>query len=258
MNYNDYSFYKKDFIQNNNNKQIISSIVNSIKSAEIMPEIKRSFCDFTKELEKEIFPHYERHESSFDDSRIHGRLHVARAVIFCEVMARYFGSKGKLFDFNFVRRTIGLHDSGRRGNGIDRWEKESADLLCSHLESKGIPQNEAFEKSRIIIKDGNQTSIEYQIFQSGDCLDIMRPCTGLGGRRGFQEQYLTFLKDSTPGSDASIFRQALIEEAWTFIEITEKNENKFHYFNESSGLMKCLLEVIEENSPDFPILSLLL
>lgn len=46
-------------------------------------------------------------------------MHVARAIIFCEVMARYYQSKGESVDFDYVRRTTGLHDAGREENGED-------------------------------------------------------------------------------------------------------------------------------------------
>lgn len=218
--------------------------------------IKISFSAFKLELEEQIFPFYERHEAGFDRCRVHGRMHAARAIIFGEVMARYYQSQGQFVDFDYVRRTIGLHDAGRKGNGIDRWERESAEILCNYLISKNMPEEEARKKSNVVVKeDADKDSIAFKIFQSADCLDIMRPCTGWGGRKGFNSTYLTFLKNST-NSKESQFRRSLIEEAWFFIQITE--EQKMTKFNESKGFMDKLLEVIEEHQAELPILSSIL
>lgn len=231
----------------------------SFKSEEIsspkVNSIPSSFATFAVELEKEIFPFYEEHEKGFDKSRIHGRMHVARAVIFAEVMARYYQNKGETVDFDYVRRTTGMHDTGRKGNGEDKWEKESSELLYQHLLQKNTPPEEALQKSTIIMKEKADTnSIEFKIFQSADCLDIMRPCTGNGGRDGFKPKYLTFLKNSS-NLDEAQFRENLIEEAWFFIQLTEKQKNNF---NESNGFMEKLFQVIGENHEKLPILSSIL
>lgn len=222
----------------------------------IQTNIKESFTLFTKELEDDIFKFYEAHESGFDKYRIHGRMHVARTVIFCEVMARYFQSKGESIDFSYLRRLTGLHDAGRKGNGMDRWENESAELLYHHLQAKGMPEEEAYEKSRNIIKSAaDRDSLEYQIFQSADCLDIMRPCTGLGGIEGFKAEFLLFLKNSDETADVT-FRQDLINEAWDFIQITEPR--KFSDFTDSQGFMEKLFRIIKTEKESFKVLSSIL
>ena len=43
-------------------------------------------------------------------------------------MARYDQRKGQSIDFDYVRRTTGLHDAGREGNGLDSWEGKSSKL----------------------------------------------------------------------------------------------------------------------------------
>ncbi|NGX59087.1 MAG: hypothetical protein KR126chlam3_00231 [Chlamydiae bacterium] len=95
--------------------------------------ISKSFHEFLEEYETEIFPHYERHEQTFDDIRVHSRMHVARALIFCEVMARYYTKLGIEVNFPLLRRAIGLHDAGMEGNTEDIWEKDSANILANHL-----------------------------------------------------------------------------------------------------------------------------
>lgn len=226
-----------------------------IETANKTDAIKESFLLFTEELENDIFKFYEAHESGFDQYRIHGRMHVARAVIFSEVMSRYFQSKGESIDFDYVRRMTGLHDAGREGNGLDRWENQSADLLYQHLKLKGMPHDQAYQKSRNIIKATADNSIEYQIFQSADCIDIMRPCTGRGGREGFNSAFLSFLKDSHDAEDVK-FREDLIEEAWDFIKISEAK--KFSDFKDSQGFMKKLFQIIDHDRNSFKILSSIL
>lgn len=217
---------------------------------EVENKIKMSFTSFIEELEKEIFPFYERHEKTFDELRFHGRMHAGRAVIFSEVMARYFKKKDFPVDIDLVRRATGLHDAGRECNGTDYWEKQSAELLSRHLTEKGVSEKEAFEQSRIIIKDAaNVNPIECIIFQSADCLDIMR----LLGRRDFRSDDLHFLFGSD-GEDLS-FRNDLIEEAWLFIEITEKmNQDTVA----NNGFMNQLFNIIRENKSHLPILSSIL
>lgn len=223
----------------------------------LMKTAPSPLISFSTELETEIFPYYENHEKTFDKARIHGRMHIARAVIFCEVMGNYLKNKGEIVDLEFARKVTGMHDSGREANGKDKWEKESADLLRKHLILKGMNEDKANEKSKIIIKkSSNNDSLEYTLFQSADCLDIMRPCTGNGGREGFKPEYLTFLNDALPGSDDFQFREALVEEAWEFIQLSEAQ--KHTQFNESLGFMKKLLNIIENNPDKFKILSLAL
>lgn len=214
-----------------------------VETTAAIKQIKESFSNFFQELESEIFPLYEKHEKGFDRwHRMHGRMHIGRAVIFCEVMARYHHLKGNHVDFDLARRVTGLHDAGREGNGEDVWEKESADLLCK------------YKKSRMIIKNGAQSALEFEVFQSADCLDIMRPCTGRGGKKGFKKELLSFLKGSNRSDDVK-FREKLIQEAWDFIQLTESKKFKM---NDSKGFMKELLNTIKDNSEKFTILSTLL
>ena len=242
-----------------NHEQHVSSTVVSAT----LQEIKQSFVLFLEELESEIFTFYESHEQKFDRENIHGRMHVGRAVIFCEVMARYLHSKGESVDFSYARRTTGMHDAGRVCNGKDLWEEESSKLLCVHLQSKGMSEEEAHQKSHIVIKKAcDAPSLEYKIFQSADCLDIMRICAGNGGRAKFNSKFLTFLRDAPPESDDFKFREALIEEAWGFIQLTEAKKyltregNSYtDNFKNSRGFMTHLLKIIEQNPEKFKILS---
>ena len=82
----------------------------------------------------------------------------------------------------------------------------------------------------------------------------MRPCTGNGGKAGFNPKYLTFLANTK--SEVSQLRKSLIEEAWLFIEITERQ--KMAEFNESEGFMEKLFQIIRTHQDKLPILSSIL
>ncbi|NGX37192.1 MAG: hypothetical protein K1000chlam2_00345 [Chlamydiae bacterium] len=222
-----------------------------------------SFHQFIPECENEIFPYYERHEKGFDRSRSHGRMHIARSLIFCEVMGRYYHFLGIPVNFNLMRRAIGLHDAGRQGNTEDVWEKDSAKILKKHLLKKGTGSFVASKQADIVVKDGSQKEypIEYALVQSGDCLDIMRVLMGLGEKNGFRKELLTFLNHSHafPINKAKChsFRDQLIEEVWDFVQITEKK--KFApEFSKNENFMHHLFQVIENNRKKHPVLSIAL
>ncbi len=93
-----------------------------------MPEDPRqTWPGFIAELQQSILPIYRAHELTFDWAGVHGRMHISRAVIFGEVMARIYHAAGIPVDFYGMRVAIAFHDSGREGSGTDRWEKESAE-----------------------------------------------------------------------------------------------------------------------------------
>lgn len=211
-----------------------------------------SLNQFFDELETEIFPYYEAHERGFDKAKIHGRMHAARAVLFAEVMGRYWVSKGKgAINFMVLRRVTALHDSGREDNGRDIYEKISAKNIAKHLMEKGMSKKSARYYSRIVVHDDKHhvRPLETMMFQSADCLDIMRPCCGIW-REKFKPNVLSFLKGSQDEGDIR-FRNALIEEAWKFIQLTE-NDKFIHKFMRSQGFMEQLLGYISK--ADFPIL----
>jgi hypothetical protein len=115
---------------------------------------------------------------------------------------------------------------------------------------------EDIAKSKAIIKEQEThlSSIESLLFSSADCVDIMRPCTGRGGRKGFDQNYLLFLKDAKPGSEDAGFRASFIEEAWLFIQETEKIKGSLKDMN-NSGYTQRLLDVIRGGGDKYPILS---
>lgn len=93
-----------------------------------------SWKPFVAELQDQILPIYQEHELTFDRfHKVHGQMHICRAVIFGEIMGRHYDGFGIPVDFYGVRIAIALHDSGREDGGRDRWEKQSAEKCFNYL-----------------------------------------------------------------------------------------------------------------------------
>lgn len=217
----------------------------------------QNWNQFKKELETKILPHYKHHESTFDVSGIHGRLHISRAVIFSEFMSRFYDEIGADVDFSGIRYAIAFHDSGRQGNGIDLWESDSADMCYNYLASNNINEEYSYYVSRFIEKHG-EWSIDKQIVQDSDVLEIMRVICGHGGRNGFLPERLRFLSTNdkfVSKNDIKLYsevRENLINDAWKFIEYTENNNHLFT-FNKNNHL-DIMIDILDKNKNDYTVL----
>ena len=208
-------------------------------------------------LTDEIFPLYIEHEKTFDRNQIHGRMHISRCIIYTMAMLNFYKRYKKVtFDELASIYSIAFHDAGRRGNGVDVWEKDSQKLLYNFLRKKGYNLLKAFKFSRIVNKDNRSDSLEARAILSSDCLDIMR-CR-FGGIRSFRRNFLTFLnptKDSAPRGvtkdECKNIREKLIKEAWEFIKITE---NKKVELTNSKTYFEDVLYLLESNQKKFPTL----
>lgn len=218
-----------------------------------------TFNDFISEHETKSLPHYQQHEQTFDRGRpVHGRLHVSRALIFGEIMMNFYKGHSIEIEPEAVRMSISYHDSGRKGNGVDRWENESREILQNRLIEKGYSRENAERISKTILG-----SCEYNLIkmfeQSSDCIDIMRPCTGRGGIGGFNPAFLLFLNhqnDPLHSLEANLIsgvREKVINQAWEFIQHTE---NKYQEFNNhpNQGYMSKLLDIFHQSKERWPYL----
>ena len=136
-----------------------------------------SFNEFKKEL-PDILEIYSHHEQTFDSWSIHGRMHICRTLIFGEFMLRYYYANTQLKPrWEDVRYAIAFHDSGRQGNGIDIWEKDSANICTQYLSSEHSFNEQRSKKvGEMIEKDGSIGWIlEKRIVHDADVLEIMRP-----------------------------------------------------------------------------------
>ncbi len=175
--------------------------------------------DFLAGLQKDILPIYGRHEKEFDFMRFHGRLHICRSIIFAEIMASLY-SRFLEIDKFAIRYAVAFHDSGREGNGVDRWESVSAENCFNYLRQT-LTVDEAYAKyvSQLIVKQKMPLDINQQITNDADTLEIMR----LKERAGFKPDYFHFGQNIP---ELISLRETLIDEAWQLINSTEKNNGK--------------------------------
>jgi len=213
---------------------------------------KESWNDFLTFLQREILPIYINHEKSFDRYGVHGRIHICRALIFSEVMMRYYLKETDMNpSISSVRYAVAFHDSGRQGNGFDMWEADSAQNCTDYL-SQFIPIEKAKEAGLLIEKRG-LWGLDKRIMHDADVLEIMRPCCGCGGREGFRKQALRFLgeKDQKEWRNAEI-RNVFIEEAWYLISETEYLKESIRNVEDYMGE---LLTFVEGNAKELPFIS---
>lgn len=227
-----------------------------------------SFLNYVAQLQNEILPIYRDHERYFDGYSIHGRMHICRAIIFGEWMMEQYQQSGcNSLDFEGVRLAIAFHDSGREGNGPDRWERESAENCFQYVIKYKKESSSEAEIIRaktvagyIYDLDGPpHWDVNRRIVHDADVLEIMRPCCGHGGIYGFRRGVLRFGNDR---DDAKSYlqtpediREQLINEAWNWISLTEARKIGLA---ESTKYMEDLLSLLSENNNDFPLLSSIL
>lgn len=172
----------------------------------------------------DILDIYKGHEQTFDPEGIHGREHISRVVLYSNILANFFRDQGATVDSHALYTTSALHDAGREGNGVDRWEGDSAQLALDRLGAQGITDERYLELAKGAIQ-GSATplhSLEAVILKSADSLDIIRE----RGLSGYNTNFLAFMGGDTdidPGiriPQDTEFRDALIQEVAQFIEAT--------------------------------------
>ncbi len=205
-----------------------------------------SLLDFIPELNEHILPIYTEHERSFDFYRIHGRLHICRALLFAEAMGQFYLSRGQKPDMYAVRTATAFHDSGRQDSGEDRWEHDSA-ALCKNYLLNTSPRRSVYQldirladfAANLIPRKG-PPSLESQILHDADVLEYMRLFSRDEWQTRFQRERLIFLSPHDPyipaEFDAESTRTSLIWEVWGLIEETRKQQTQFdgskNYFQE--------------------------
>jgi len=220
---------------------------------------------FITELQDEILPLYTHHEAIFDFVGMHGRMHICRAVLFSEWMARRYLDWGETVDLCAVRFAAAFHDSGREANGFDLWEEESAENCRKYLEKRSTSRNGACalqvkpgEAGGYILKTGDW-GLNQRIAQDADVLEIMRPCCGVGGLPAFRRSKLLFLRDDDPycsrAEAKEDLRETLVQEAWRWIQATEAIKPGLF---KVENYMERLLEFLGEKKNSFPLLAQLL
>jgi len=215
--------------------------------------------NFRKVLKDEIFPLYIKHEKTFDSAHVHGRMHISRCIIYTLAMLNFYKKHFNIqADEMASLYTIALHDAGRKGNGIDLWEKDSERLAKDHLRKHGYSWFASRNFAKAINKANHVNQPEAIAVRSADCFDIMRPCCGHNGRSGFAFKFLDFLnpaKDPLSSNlspdEANKIRHKLIDEAWEFIKITEA---KKYGLRNSDSYFEDVVYLLESNQSKFPTL----
>jgi hypothetical protein len=214
---------------------------------------------FIDELQEQILPIYRNHEMTFDPWGIHGRIHICRSVLFAEWMTRFYRKRSSAeMDFYAIRVATAMHDSGRQANGVDLWQKDSASLCYSYVESHS-PHPGDSEYARYVaslIDKGKTGDACKWVVYDADVLEIMRPSCGHGGIGGFRRECLHFAgaEDLLVGglADSHGIREAFIQEAWRWIADTESVKPKLFA---SSAYMTDLLEKLHREKRHYPMLS---
>ncbi|MHC1732865.1 MAG: hypothetical protein AB9888_12670 [Bacteroidales bacterium] len=211
---------------------------------------------FLFELQNQILPVYRAHEQNFDWYGIHGRMHICRALMFAESMARQYEAAGECVDYFAVRMATAFHDSGREGNGPDLWEDQSA-RLCTDYISLHYPEegkDYAVYVGQLIMKRGAH-DLSWRLVHDADVLEIMRPTCGHGGFWGFRRNALRFAGEKDP--NRTIFEQPddlrdqFIRQAWDWILLTEENHA---CLRQSVAFMDDLLGLLTKSVERFPLL----
>jgi hypothetical protein len=187
-------------------------------------KVDSSFKTFRDEELPGILDKYLENEKSFDRTLIHGRLHVSRGLMYTRVLANVYKEMGLEPDTYATYRAIGLHDSGRKGNGADVYEESSGINLINHLKEKGIESSAYRLASANCITCGKDIeTLEAGIMNSADAFEIMR----VKGREGFDTGKLWFMRSPVTDTEGKVIepntelRDTLLDEIYEFIQMTD-------------------------------------
>ena len=177
-----------------------------------------------------------------------------------EWMARFYRARAQyVIDFFALRVAVAFHDSGRRANGVDLWESDSALNCARYVDETTGASDYADDVGTLIEKKIKSADPLKKIVQDADVLEIMRPCCGHGGLAGFRREFLHFGgPDDSPALEVPGIaeqRETLVQEAWRWIQSTEPL--KFVLTN-SPAYMRDLLKHLERERSQFRLLSDLL
>ncbi len=188
---------------------------------------------FEKHFSKKHIEQVKNKKSSARDT--HGAMHAVRVTMWSQLLVKLYKELGRDSIDNplLLGVAAAFHDSAREGEGIDRWDGESAELLRNCLTLAGvdktlIPQYVQSIKEKDPAHHHFSTDIQ-RIVHDADCLEIMR----VKGKWAFNPRYLCFYP-MCPEKKGQF--DALIDEIGSFISLTESKS--FHAY-------------LEHNSDDF-------
>lgn len=221
------------------------------------------YTSFVEEFEREILPIYKQHEEGFDSpsrnagNPYHSRLHISRALLFADVMMEVYRRHGVTnIDEYGARIAVAMHDSGREGNGPDRWEAQSRNKLIQYLQAKGLDTTYATQigDSILTCNHGSSASVVGILEQSADCLDIMRD----RNPDQFNPSYLTFLNHPNDPlahlTNREEIRVNLLRDVRAFVTFTRDRRVEFNN-HPNEGYVELLHQMLRDHHDRWPFLS---
>ncbi len=220
----------------------------------------KNIKDFSEIFSVSVFPFYKQHEETFDIDGIHGVLHIGRSLIASYILSKKFIELGVPSNTIDILIATAFHDSGRQSGGMDLWEGVSAQNCEYFLESKKLDginytETESKEVASYILKKkwldsdylSKENVLDFMCVYDSDVLEIMRPCTGRGGRTAFVPERLLLYKNDF---NFYGFYGKLINEWSDFILFTEEMKKELS----TPDCINKLLVLIKDNKDKFPII----
>lgn len=198
--------------------------------------------EFEQIYKTDIASIYIEHQKNFDIGGIHGCLHISRSLIICRALHNKLKAVGCEVDIDKISFAVAWHDSGRKGNLNDYWESVSKENCYYWLSLMGYEHDYSEYVSNMILKKCPKKDYNFFCVYDTDCLEIIRPSTGIGVFN-FKQSYLRcnhILPDYTE----------FINEIIPFITETENIKENFKDENSLSNLMG----YIHANKNIFPTL----
>ena len=129
----------------------------------------------------------------------HGAKHVARVAYYIPMLVELYKKSGDAEaasltpeDITLLQFAALLHDAGRKGENVDLWERESAEICKQFFVENGLPEKKAEYYANIILnkdKPHAEKTLLEKIMHDADSLDIIRV------RGSFNIEYLDCFQD---------------------------------------------------------------
>lgn len=174
---------------------------------------------------------------------MHGTMHAVRVVLWTEFLRQIYEQflGQKRLNPMTLATAAGLHDAAREGEGPDRWDAESAELLKTFLSKAQLSDSVIDEHVQSIEekdpKDKIFSSTTQQIVHDADCLEIIR----IVGKNHFKSKELCFYHFDPAKKK---FCDQFIDEVAEFIKLTEKLDVKIYLENHSSDFYGDLVRIL--------------
>jgi hypothetical protein len=195
---------------------------------------------------RDMLDAYRAHEESFDPDGVHGLAHASRVFIFGTVLGNIMRERDATVDMTALTCAASAHDSGREGNGADRWEEQSADIALAALQrqfSGAAPGAEYAQDFRAQImhptsfRADETPTLEAWLMQSADAMDI-------GRTKDFNMEQWIFLREPVQLPDGGPvvppeqrLREKLVREADTLRMLSDPAAQTRVHINELTGAM---------------------